>query len=85
MTYCEIMSFIGKEIIVQTLDTFSYALSRSWTILEIPHPVPTDVTSDLMNHMLELVLSAPGAQNTVIIVFLCLFECSRAQIARKIS
>ena len=79
------MSFIGKEIIVQTLDTFSYALSRRWTISEISHPGTIDVTSDLMNHMLELVLSAPGAQNTVIIVFLCLFECSRAQIARKIS
>mgnify|MGYP003602003716 CR=1 FL=1 len=85
MTFFEIMSFIGKEIIVQTLDTFSYALSRRWTILEISHPVTTGVTSDLMNYMSKLLLSAHGAQNTVIIVFLCLFECSRAQIARKIS
>ena len=51
MTFFEIMSFIGKEIIVQTLDTFSYALSRRWTISEIFDPVPIDVTSDLMNHM----------------------------------
>ena len=63
------MSFIGKEIIVQTLDTFSYALSRRWTISEISHPVTIDVTSDLMNHMSEPLLSAYGAQNTVIIVF----------------
>ena len=63
MTYFEIMSFIGKEIIVQTLDTFSYALSRGWTILEIPHPVPIEVTSDLMNHMSNLLLSAFGYQN----------------------
>ena len=69
MTFFEIMSFIGKEIIVQTLDTFSYALSRRWTISEISHPGTIDVTSDLMNHMSEPLLSAHGAQNTVIIVF----------------
>ena len=65
MTFFEIMSFIGKEIIVQTLDTFSYALSRRWTISEIFDPVPIDVTSDLMNHMSKLLLSAFGAQNGV--------------------
>ena len=59
------MSLIGKEIIVQTLDTVSYVLSRRWTILEIPHPIPTEVTSDLMNHMSNLLLSAFGAQNGV--------------------
>ena len=63
MTFFDKLPFIGKEIIVQTLDTFSYALSRGWTILEIPHPVPTDVTSDLINHMSNLLLSAFGYQN----------------------
>ena len=85
MTFFEIMSFIGKEIIVQTLDTFSYALSRCWTILEIPHPVPTDVTSDLMNHMSKLDLSAFGAQNNVKRLYFVHFECSLAHIARKIT
>ena len=69
MTFFDKLPFIGKEIIVQTLDTFSYALSRRWTISEISHPVTIDVTSDLMNHMSEPLLSAYGAQNTVIIVF----------------
>ena len=65
MTFFDKLPFIGKEIIVQTLDTFSYALSRRWTILVIPHPVPTDVISDLMNHMSNLLLSAFETQNGV--------------------
>ena len=68
MTFFDKLPFIGKEIFVQTLDTFSYALSRRWTISEISHPGTIDVTSDLMNHMLELLLSAHGAhgaQNTL--------------------
>ena len=64
MTFFDKLSFIGKEIIVQTLDTFSYALSRRWTISEISHPVTIDVTSDLMNHMSKLDLTAFGAQNS---------------------
>ena len=83
MTFFEIMSFIGKEIIVQTLDTFSYALSRRWTISEISHPVPIDVTSDLMNHMSKLLLSAFEAQNGVKCCVFMHFECLPAQIARN--
>ena len=83
MTFFDKLPFIGKEIIVQTLDTFSYALSRRWTILEIPHPVPTDVTSDLMNHMSKLLLSAFGYQNGDNLNAFTLFGCLRAQIARK--
>ena len=65
MTFFDKLPFIGKEIIVQTLDTFSYALYRRWTILEIPHPVLTDITFDLMNHMSKLLLSAFVHQNGV--------------------
>ena len=83
MTFFDKLPFIGKEIIVQTLDTFSYALSRRWTILEIPHPVPTDVTSDLMNHMSKLDLSAFGAQFREKQRIIMLFECSLAQFARN--
>ena len=83
MTYFEIMSFIGKEMIVQTLDTFSYALSRRWTILETPHPVLINVTSDLMNHMSKLLLSAFGAQNSRKYRVFMLYECSQAKIVRK--
>ena len=83
MTFFEIMSLIGKVRIVQTLDTFSYALSRCWTILEIPHLVSTDVTSDLMNHMSKLDLCTFGAQNSVKHRVFRLFECSPAQIGAK--
>ena len=83
MTFCDKLPFIGKEIIVQTLDTFSYALYRRWTILEIPHPVLTDITFDLMNHMSKLLLSAFGAQNSRKYRFFMLFECSQALIVRK--
>ena len=65
MTFFDKLPFIGKEIIVQTLDTFSYALSRRWTISEISHPGTIDVTSDLMNHMSKLLLSAFVHQNGV--------------------
>ena len=83
MTFFDKLPFIGKEIIVQTLDTFSYALSRRWTILEIPHPVPTDVISDLMNHMSYLLHSAFGSQNGVKCRVFMLYECSQAKIVRK--
>ena len=83
MTFSQELPLIGKEIIVQTLDTFSTGLSRRWTILVIPHPVPTDVTSDLINHMSKLDLSTFGAQNSRKYRVFMLFECSQAQIVRK--
>ena len=81
MTFFDKLPFIGKEIIVQTLDTFSYALSRGWTISEISDPVPIDVTSDLMNHLSKLLLSAFETQNGVRCCFLGHFEFLPAQIA----
>ena len=83
MTFFDKLPFIGKEIIVQTLDTFSYALSRHWTISKTPYPVSTDVTSDLMNHMSKLDLSAFGAQTREKQRIITLFECSLAQFARN--
>ena len=76
MAFFDNLLFIGKEIIVQTLDTFSNALYRRWTILEIPTLSELILLFYLMNHMSKLLLSAFGAHNMRKYRVYLLFECS---------